>query len=515
MGLPATPLVAMGIPAVGALVIALLGRWPNLRETATLVTAGLLGLVVLGITGAQLDRGALGGNFDPQVYSLGQMLPGMALEFRVEALGVIYALVASGLWILNSIYSIGYMRAHHEKHQTRFYTCFSLAIASVMGIAFASNMFTMFVFYEALTLTTYPLVAHAGTPHAVRSARTYLGVLVTTSVCFLLLGVAWTWSLTGSLEFSPEGVFAGPLASGAISGGKLAVLYGLFVYGIGKAAVMPAHRWLPAAMVAPTPVSALLHAVAVVKAGVFSVVKVTVYLFGTKSLASVGGSDFFVYAACFTIMAGSGVALFQDNLKRRLAYSTISQLSYIVLGAALLTPSAIQGAGLHLVMHAWGKITLFFCAGAVYVAAHKTEISDMRGLGRKMPFTFGAFLIASLSIIGLPPLGGSWSKWYLMLGSLEADRQWIVWVLVISSLLNIAYLLPVVVNAFWVRLDELPPDEHHGAHDGHKTPGFLARFGLEEAPTLCVIPLCLTALGSLILFFYPDPFLALVRMIGT
>ena len=509
----ATPLVAMAVPTAGAVAIALLGRWPNLREAATLVTAGLLFAVVLGITGEQFDRG---GGFG-ELSTLGELLPGMALEFRVEALGVLYALVASSLWILNSLYSIGYMRAHAEKDQTRFFVCFALAIASVMGIAFASNMFTLFVFYEALTMTTYPLVAHASTPHALRSARTYLGVLVTTSICFLLLGVIWTWQLTGDLDFSSGGVFGGPLAAGQLSLGTLALLYGLYVYGIGKAAVMPAHRWLPAAMVAPTPVSALLHAVAVVKAGVFSVVKVTVYLFGTGTLAAaydaVTGADVFIYAAAFTIVVGSGVALFQDNLKRRLAYSTISQLSYLVLGAALLVPDAITGAGLHLVMHAWGKITLFFCAGAIYVAAHKTEISDMRGLGRKMPLTFGAFLVASLSIIGLPPLGGSWSKWYLMLGSLEAERAWLVVVLMASSLLNIAYLLPVAVNGFWGKAPADDGHDHHG-HDGHGEP-FLARFGLAEAPAFCVVPLCLTALGSLALFLFPDPILDLARMIGS
>ena len=311
-----TPLVAMAIPAAGAVAIALCGRWPNVREAATLITAGLLFWVVLGIAGQQLELGRNGGNFG-EIYSLGEMLPGMRLEFRMEALGVLYALVASSLWILNSLYSIGYMRAHHEKDQTRFYTCFGLAIASVMGIAFASNMFTLFVFYEALTMTTYPLVAHASTPHAVRSARTYLGVLVTTSICFLLLGVVLTYNLTGSLDFSSGGVFAESVADGSVSSFYLAILYGLFIYGIGKAAVMPTHRWLPAAMVAPTPVSALLHAVAVVKAGVFSVVKVTVYLFGIDTLMQTSATDFFIYASCFTIVAGSGVAFFQDNLPER------------------------------------------------------------------------------------------------------------------------------------------------------------------------------------------------------
>jgi multicomponent Na+:H+ antiporter subunit D len=270
------------------------------------------------------------------------------------------------------------------------------------------------------------------------------------------------------------------------------------MFGIGKAALMPFHRWLPAAMVAPTPVSALLHAVAVVKAGVFTVLKVTLYIFGIDLLATTGSSDWLVWVAGFTILAASLVALTKDNLKARLAYSTISQLSYVVLGAALATSMGIMGGALQIAMHALGKITLFFCAGAIYTAAHKTEISDMDGLGRVMPFTYGAFLIGALSIIGLPPMGGAWSKWYLILAAADTGQLVMIGVLMASSLLNVAYLLSVVGRGFFAGFGE-------GAAAVTGAGG-----GLKEAPLLCVIPLWITALGCVALFFYAD---ALYRLL--
>ncbi len=468
--------LAPAIPLAGAPLIALAGRSPNLREAVTLTTAALLFLVVLQLVPEVVAGGR------PAVTVL-EMLPGLTLSFEVEPLGMVFAVVASFLWIVTSIYSIGYMRGHHEQNQTRFYVCFALALSSAMGVAFAGNMLTLFIFYEALTLTTYPLVTHAGTKEAVAAGRTYLGILLATSIGLQLLAIVWTWTLTGTLDFTTGGILQ-DRASPTVA----AILYALFLFGIGKAALMPLHRWLPAAMVAPVPVSALLHAVAVVKAGVFTVLKVSVYLFGIDFLAEVGASQWLMYVAAATILIGSLVALKQDNLKRRLAYSTVSQLSYIVLGATLANSLGAIGGGMHIAMHAFGKITLFFCAGAIDVALHKKQVSEMRGIGRAMPVTMTAFLIGSLSIIGLPPFGGLWSKWYLGLGTLEAGELALLAVLMISSLLNVAYLLPIPIRAFF-----------SAAEKGNEATG------LKEAPWPCVLALLVTALGCLFLFFFAEP----------
>ncbi len=408
-----------------------------------------------------------------------EVLPGLDLAFNVEPLGLLFAIVASGLWMVTHIYGIGYMRGNNESHHARFFACFSLAISAVMGIAFAANMFTLFLFYEVLTLSTYPLVAHKGTPEAIRGARTYLGVLLGTSIGLQLVAIIWTYVITGTLDFEKGGILAGH-----ISGPMVAVLLALYAFGIGKAALMPFHRWLPAAMVAPTPVSALLHAVAVVKAGVFTMLKVGIYIFGIDFLAETGASEWLMWLAAFTIIASSVVALTKDNLKARLAYSTVSQLSYITLGMALATSMGALGGGMHIAMHAMGKITLFMCAGSIYVATHKTNISQMNGLGRVMPITYFSFLVGALSIIGLPPLGGSWSKWLLAVGAADRDQWIMIAVLMVSSLLNVAYLLSIVGRGFFL------PDS-----DGTAAPK------VAEAPLLCWLPPALTAFGCLVLFF--------------
>jgi multicomponent Na+:H+ antiporter subunit D len=376
------------------------------------------------------------------------------------------------------------MRGHNEQHQTRFYVMFAVSIGSTLAIAFAGNLFTLFLGYEILTVATYPLVAHAGTAEARRGARTYLGILLGTSIGFQLLAILITYALSGTLDFRDGGILAGqldPVWAG--------LLYALYIFGIGKAALMPFHRWLPAAMVAPTPVSALLHAVAVVKAGVFTVLKVTIYVFGPDFLKDTGVTDWLIWFAAATILLASLIAMTKDNLKARLAYSTVSQLSYIILGAMLLNPAGITGSALHIVMHAFAKITLFFGAGAILVAAHKTRVSELDGLGRAMPITFATFMIASLSIIGLPPLGGAWSKWYLAMGTVDAERWALLGILMLSSLLNIAYLLPVPVRAFFGK-----------ARDG------ATHTQLKEAPASCLVAMIVTALACLVLFFHPGPF---------
>lgn len=469
------------IPAAGFLLILLAGRWPNLRDSLMVATAVAMFAMVLQLLPAVM-AGARPG------LVLFEFLPGLSMAFEVEPLGMIFALVASGLWILTSLYGIGYMRGAGEKHQTRFYACFAVALFSAAGIAFAQNMFSLFIFYELLTLSTYPLVAHKGNDAARKGARTYLSILLGTSIGFQLIAIVATWWLAGTLDFTDGGIM-----EGRIGHGVGAVLLVLYMYGIGKAALMPFHRWLPAAMVAPTPVSALLHAVAVVKAGVFTVLKVSVYLFGLDYLGELWSADLMLYIATFTLLVASLVALTKDNLKARLAYSTISQLSYIVVAAMLVSQIAVVGGGLHIIMHAFGKITLFFCAGAIYVASKKTEISDMDGIGRQMPFTLMAFFIGALSVIGLPPAGGSWSKLQLIIGAMEAEHLLVVAALAISTLLNIAYLMPLVARGFL-----FPPKE--GTEPG-----------MREAPLFCVVPLCLTAAGCIVLFFLAGPIVTLLE----
>jgi len=460
------------IPLAGAVAISVLGRWPNVREAATLTTATILFACVLALASSDANG---------TVY-LAEVLPGLPFALTKEPLGIVFALLASGLWIVTSIYSIGYMRGNQEQNQTRFYACFAVSLSAAMGVALAANLFTLFICYEVLTLSTYPLVAHKETEEARRGARIYLSILLSTSIALFLLAMVWTWHLTGTLDFKTGGILRGK-----IDGGWLVLLVALYLFGIGKAALMPFHRWLPAAMVAPTPVSALLHAVAVVKAGVFTVLKITVYIFGIDLLRETGAGQLMMWVAAATLLTASLIAISKDNLKARLAYSTISQLAYIVLGAMLANQIAIVGAGLHMVTHAFGKITLFFCAGAIYVAAHKTEISEMNGLGRVMPVTYAAMLIGALSVIGLPPFGGAWSKWFLALGTLEAGQVTMLAVLLISSVLNVVYLLPIPIRGFFSAPAAGVPQN-----------------GIREAPLPAVLALVLTATGCILLFFFPD-----------
>ncbi|MEL0108206.1 MAG: monovalent cation/H+ antiporter subunit D family protein [Rhodospirillaceae bacterium] len=486
-----TILLCLFVPFVGSFLILATGSRPNLRETMTLLTAITLFLLVASIYPlvAAGERPGI---------DVVEMLPGLSIAFKVEPLGMAFALIASFLWIFTSIYSIGYMRGHHEENQTRFYFYFAISLMAAIGIAFAGNMITLFIFYEVLTLCTFPLVAHHGTEESKRAGRVYLGLLLGTSIAFQLFAIIWTWVITGTLDFTKGGILAGTTDNLTV-----AILLALYVFGIGKAAVMPFHRWLPAAMVAPTPVSALLHAVAVVKAGVFTVLKVTVYIFGVNFLADINVSEWLQYAAAITILLSSLVAMTKDNLKARLAYSTVSQLSYCVLGAMLVNSWGILGGGMQIAMHAFAKITLFFCAGAILVAAHKTEISDMGGLGKTMPFTFTAFFLASLSIIGLPPFGGAWSKFYLAYGALEAGQLALVAALMISSLLNVYYLLSIPFRGFFGRPPETPGHYSRPQSDGE----------IHEAPIPCLIAISVSTVGCVVLFFYTDPLYNLLKQI--
>jgi multicomponent Na+:H+ antiporter subunit D len=382
------------------------------------------------------------------------------------------------------------MRGLNEHSQTRYFSFFALALSATLGVAFASNLFTLYLFYEMLSFATYPLVTHHQDEEARSSGRKYLLYIVGTSIGLVLPAMLVAYNLAGTLEFAKQGFLAGTGSKTLIT-----VLLCLLVFGFAKAAIMPLHSWLPAAMVAPTPVSALLHAVAVVKVGAFSVVRVLTGVFGTDLLSTLDLGGIITLAASITILVGSFIALSQDNLKRMLAFSTIAQLSYIVLGIGLLSPKGMTGGMLHIAMHAFGKITLFFCAGAIFVATGKKNISEMVGIGRRMPITMAAFFIGALSIIGLPPCGGFISKWYLVLGSLEAHQLPILFVLLTSSLLNAAYFMPIVYKAFFC-----PPEEA------------LFENRIQEAPLFCVVPLVITATISVLLLFYPQPFFGLASM---
>lgn len=473
-------IVSTLIPICGAVLIVSVHRWPKLREAVTLLTATGLFLAVARIFALWPDH--------KLAITLIEIMPGLSLAFAVEPLGLLFALIASFLWIVTAIYTIGYMAAHPQQHMTRFYACFALALAAVMGIAFSANMLTLFVFYELLTLITYPLVTHSGSDDARRSGRIYLAYLLGTSIGLQLLAIIATWMIAGTLDFTKGGILAGKASDSII-----AALLLLYVFGIGKAALMPGHRWLPAAMVAPTPVSALLHAVAVVKAGVFTILKVSLYIFGIDLLSISAASEWLVYIATATILIASLIAMTRDNLKARLAYSTISQLAYIVLGAMLASRIGIIGSGMHIATHAFGKITLFFCAGAIIITSHKTEISQMKGLGKAMPYTMLAFVIGSISIIGLPPMGGMWSKWFLIMGSLEAGYIIPLLVLLISSLLNIGYLLSIPIRAFFD-----PPDGQQPDH---------------EAPWPCLVAMAISCVVCLLLFLYPQPIYELMQSV--
>jgi multicomponent Na+:H+ antiporter subunit D len=477
------PLLAILVALAGAVLILATGeRRRNLREFWS-VSAGVLQFALVASMIGDVRAGRV------LELTLFHLLPGIELAFRVDAFGLLFALGASLLWIAASFYSVGYMRTLEEHAQTRYFTCFALALSATMGAAFAANLFTLFLFYEALTLATYPLVAHKETAEAKAGARRYVIYLLGAAKLMLIPAIVLTYNVAGTLDFRPGGIF--PDSAIVEHAGLLYVVFALFLFGFAKNAVMPLHSWLPAAMVAPTPVSALLHAVAVVKTGVFATLRVVLFTFGPATMGDVGADRLALVFTSVTIVVASFLALQKDNLKARLAFSTVSQLSYIVLGAALLAPDGITGGIAHITNHAVSKITLFFCAGSIYVSAHKTEVSQLSGLARKMPWTMAAFALASASLVGIPPLSGFVSKWYLALGSLERGNPWVLAVLLLSSLLTAAYLGPILYKAYFE--DEPEDDGHHEIRE----------------VSWIVVPLAATALLSLILGIWPDPVVGL------
>lgn len=480
-------LLALLIPLIGTLGVMFKGDKENIREGISSVSSILLLLVVASMVPAVWHGKTL-------IFHMFTILPGVSVTLRADSMSMIFALVASSLWTIAVFYSMGYMRGLKEHAQTRFNACFALAIFGAIGVAFSDNLFTMYLFYEIVSVCTYPLVAHHQDDEGYHGGRKYLVYLTATAKAFLLPAMILIYVLTGTLDFAPNistGIFPKEVNSALVI-----MLYIFCIFGFAKNGIMPFHHWLPGAMVAPTPVSALLHAVAVVKVGVFCTTRVMLYIFGTDTMAALNLGIPTAYFVGFTVIVASIIALSKDNLKARLAYSTVSQLSYIVMGVALLTEPAIQGGLIHIVNHAFSKITLFFCAGAIYVATHKKQISEMEGLGKTMPFTFGAFAVASLSMIGAPPVGGFITKWNLLVGSVQAHQLGILLILITSTMLNAAYFAPITYKAFF---GTRPAGEPYT--------------GIKEAPLAMLIPILIACTISVILGIFPNFMMHFVKVV--
>jgi multicomponent Na+:H+ antiporter subunit D len=466
------PLLAVLVSLVAVVFIVIPNQRPNVRESWTIMAA----LAKFALVASMLPIVLQGKSLAINLFSIS---PGISLALKVDSLGIIFGLSASFLWILTSFFSIGYVRGMSEHKQTRYFASFAICLSATMGIAFAANLLTLVIFYEILTIATYPLVLHKETPEAIFGSRKYLVYLLTGGV-FLIFALALTYQLSGTVDFKAGGILPAQVAKSSVI-----MLFTLFLISFGvKSAIMPMHSWLPTAMVAPTPVSALLHAVAVVKAGVFGFARAIGFIIGPAVLNASGAASFLAALSAATILAASLIALRQDNLKARLAYSTIGHLSYIVLGTALFSPSAWIGALLHIVNHAMMKITLFFCAGAIHVKTHRDNVSELNGIGRQMPITMAAFAIASVGLAGIPPVNGFISKWYLVQGSFDVGQMVFVIILLLSGLLNAGYLLSIVVRAFFAPSDKFTK--------------------LGEASPLMVVPLAITAVLSLLMGIFPD-----------
>jgi multicomponent Na+:H+ antiporter subunit D len=477
------PLLAVLVSLAAVPFIILSRKNPNLREGWTILAAVVKFLLVLSLLpNALLKKTA--------EISLLEIFPGVSLALKADQFGVFFALIASGLWMFTSFYSIGYIRGENSHKQTRYFSSFAVCLSATIGIAFSANLLTFIVFYELLTIATYPLVIHNEDNEAISAGRKYL-VYTLTAGLFLIAATAWTYQIAGTLDFKAGGLFS----EGMLTPQNAVILFALFLGAVGvKAGIMPMHGWLPTAMAAPTPVSALLHAVAVVKSGVFGVIRVVGFVFGPALMAKFGLDTILLTMAGFTVIVASFIALKQDNLKRRLAYSTVGHLSYIVLGAALLSESGFMGSMLHIAFHATMKITLFFVAGAIAVNLHRKKISQLNGIGKVMPWTMGAFTVAAIGLAGIPPINGFVSKWYLGMGSIESGNLIPLAILVGSGLLNAAYFFPIVHIAFFRKGEGLE--------------------GKKEASPLMVVPLVITAILSVLFGIYPDLFFNFFKLAG-
>lgn len=465
------PLFVLGTSLLTGLVIFLLKEEQH-RLRTVLNMAGAVGkMVLVGIM--------VWGVFHERAYEFRfPLAAGIDLLFRADALAMLFMSLSAFLWLLTTIYAVGYLEGSPKR--SRFFGFFSLCVTATMGISLAGNLITFFLFYEMLTVVTYPLVVHRGTRRAMRAGAIY-AFYTLGGGAVLLAGISWLHFLAGPIEFASGGSLSGLAGEHRAS---LIAIFAVLIAGLGvKGSLFPFHGWLPEAMVAPAPVSALLHAVAVVKAGVFGIARVVYHVFGLETASALGVIGPLAAAAALTVLYGSLRALAQDDLKRRLAFSTVSQISYITLGVAVAGSLSTIGGLVHLVHQGIMKVTLFFCAGILSETLGISRIKDMAGVGRRLPLTMAAFTVGALGMIGLPPLAGFISKWYLGLGALQAGQPWALAVLVGSSLLNAAYFLPIL-NAAWFGNRADGPGER--------------RPGLSEAPYPLLLPTLVTALFTLL-----------------
>ncbi len=475
------PLIAVAVSLLAAALIVATRKSPNVREGVSLAAGGIKFLVVISMIPVVLA----GNTFTYTLLSLTET-KGLSIAFKVDALGLLFAITASFLWILLTLYSIGYMRGLKEHAQTRYYLCFAIILSASMGVAFAANLLTLFIFYEIVGFFVYPLVVHRETEEAFTKGNRYVFYIFALGKLFILAGLM-VYGLSGTFDFDPKGVFPAN-----VDPFLLTIIFVLFMIGISKAAMVPFHSWLPAAMVGPMPAVAAL---AIIDIGAFALLRAAYYIFGMDTLRELELGYPLLILASFTIVIASIMALTKDDLKARLVYSTIGQISYTILGIALLVSAGLTGGILQLVNHAVAKAVLFFCAGAIFVVSGKTKVSELNGIGKQMPFTMAAFTLGAFSIIGIPPFAGFVTKWYLVMGAAETEQYAAIAVLIASSVLSASYLLPIVYAAFF---RDLPPGE---------------KAERREAPAIMLVPLLIAAIGTLVLFFAPSVFLDLARVV--
>ncbi len=473
-------IIPIFFPQIAAIIMGITKFSSKVKRNIYIATSVILNLIFLFLLLINLE-----GIKEIHLIKINNLLD---IYFKIDKLGILFVMLASILWIFTTFYSMSYME--HEGKEKRFFVYFMLTLGVTVGIAFAGNIFTLYLFYEFLTLATFPLVIHSGSEEALRVGKKYL-IYSLGGATLALLGIILLYSLNNNFVFTPHGV----LQNIEIYNDKLLlIIYMVMFIGFGvKAALVPFHSWLPAAMVAPTPVSSLLHAVAVVKSGIFALIRISYYIFGVEVINKIHGNYYISILVILTILMGSLLALHQDNLKKRLAYSTVSQLGYILLGIVLLNENSLTGGLLHLVNHAVIKITLFFCAGAIYYKTGKKYIHEMKGIGKKMPITMWCFAISSVSLIGIPPTNGFVSKWYLALGGLKENRAIFVIILLLSALLTAGYLLPIVITAFF--------------------PGDEKKKDTKEAPLFMLVPI-ITLTGIVVLLgLFPNIVLSFIDTI--